>query len=373
MQAPPGGKVEKLLLTHNDKHNYVIHARLLQFYMSLGAIVTKIHRAVSFHQDKVFAQYIDGNTEKRAKATTTFGKDFYKLKNNSLFGKTMENIRKRTNLRLCNTPEKLVTYSSKVTFRQSKVIDNDLVAAILSKDVICLDRPVYIGQAILDLSKLRMYELQYVELEKYRVQFNCELNIVAGDTDSFFLECRNVSLETQLLPAMIHDKLLDTSNYPKSHKLYSREIASVVGKFKDESCGVRKFDAWLFLRPKCYVLKDNQNDEVKKAKGVKRSLVKSTLTYEDYLRVYNAPPDDVSASRCVKQARIGSINHQLYTMVETKTALNAIDNKRYWISKNHSVAYGHEVCFYREVDYSMLTSLFCLDDYSRGSTMKTDC
>ena len=106
-----------------------------------------------------------------------------------------------------------------------------------------------------------------------------------------------------------------------------------------------------FLRPKCYILKDSCGDEVKKSKGVKKSLVKSSLTYDDYLRVYNAPQDDVSASRCVKQARIGSVNHQLYTIVETKTALNAIDHKRHWTSKNQSVAYGHEVCF-------SLTSIF---------------
>jgi hypothetical protein len=232
-----------------------------------------------------------------------------------------------------------------VTFKQSRVIDNDLVAAILSKDVICLDRPVYIGQAILDLSKLRMYKLQYVELEKYKTLFNCELNIVAGDTDSFFLECRNVSLKNQLLPAMRDDLLLDTSNYPKSHDLYSDRIASVVGKFKDESCGVRDFGAWLFLRPKCYVLQDDGRNEVKKAKGVKKSVVKSSLTYTDYLRVYNAPQDDMAANKCVKQARIGSINHQLYTIMETKTALNAMDNKRCWLSKNQSVAYGHYLTF----------------------------
>ena len=105
------------------------------------------------------------------------------------------------------------------------VVTDDLLVAHLSKESICLDRPIYIGQAVLDLSKLRMYQLQYHELENYRNEFKgCELNIIAGDTDSFFLECRNIDVSSQLLPAMIRDELLDTSNFPKSHSLYSNKI-----------------------------------------------------------------------------------------------------------------------------------------------------
>ena len=99
------------------------------------------------------------------------------------------------NLRLCNSAQKLMTYTSKASFRKTTKIDDDLIAVLMNKDIVCLDRPSYIGQTVLDLSKLRMYQLQYIELEKYRKEENCEINIVAGDTDSFVLEIKNIKLE----------------------------------------------------------------------------------------------------------------------------------------------------------------------------------
>ena len=227
----------------------------------LGVRVTKIHRAIKFHQDYVFKSYINSNTEKRAQATNDFTKSYYKLKNNSLYGKTVENIRKRKNLRLCNTPKKLITCTSKALFKRSEKITEDLVVATMIKETICLDRPVYIGQAVLDLSKLRMYKLQYTELERYRQIFNCTIDVVAGDTDSFFLCCRDINLNNQLLPAMISDELLDTSNYPTTHPLHSKKFASQIGKFKDESGGGVRYVEWVFLRPNMYSMLTEQDVE----------------------------------------------------------------------------------------------------------------
>ena len=334
-ETPPNAKVKKLLLHHKDKKHYVIHFRLLQHFMSLGVEVTKVHRAISFHQDFVFKSYIDTNTAKRAASTTNFAKSYYKLKNNSLYGKTVENIRKRKNLRLCNAPKKFITYSSKPTFKTSIAITENLVAAILTKDTICLNRPVYIGQAVLDLSKLRMYTLNYVELEKYRDEFDCKIDICAADTDSFFLCCKGVDMMQQLLPAMIRDELLDTSNYKSDHPLYSNSLASQIGKFKDESGGVRYMD-WVFLRPKLYSLLTVDQKECNKAKGIIMSQAK--LTHTRYLDVlHDAQP------QYVKQRRIGSTNHQLFTYEGSKLALSSLDDKRHWLDDNTSVAYGHHV------------------------------
>lgn len=315
-----------------------IHCRLLQYYIELGAIVTKVHRAVRFEQEALFANYIDRNSRKRAEATSKFAKDLYKLKNNSLFGKLMENLRKRSSVRLCNTPKKLVTYCSKVSFKRSIEIAQDLIGVLLSPEHICLDRPVFMGQAILDLSKLRMYKLQYSELAEYRKRFNCKINILAGDTDSFFLQCKNVSLRSQLLPAMIEDGLLDTSNYPPNHELYSNKFACQIGKFKDEGAGVAAYKEWVFLRPKCYsLLSNDEGYGTKKAKGVSKLAVQKKLTHADYKRVY----EDAGECVYVKQARIGSVNHQLYTMSSSKRALTCIDDKRAWTDGNTSYAYGH--------------------------------
>ena len=332
-QQPPGSKVNKLLLTHEDKQHYVIHFALLQFYMKLGVMVTKVHRAVSFRQECVFRNFIMGNTQKRASSTTEHARSYYKLKNNSLYGKTVENIRKRKDFRLCNNEKKLVTYASKSTFKRTIEVSDNLIIAELIKDSICLNKPIYVGQAVLDLSKLRMYRLQYVELERYREEFHCQLNIIAGDTDSFFLECKGVDVDEKLLPAMIRDELLDTSNYAKDHPLYSTKFASQIGKFKDECGGAAKIVDAVFLKPKLYSLKTTSKGVVK-AKGVMMN--QTTLSHDDYVNVLTG-----GDCRYVKQRRIGSQKHQLFTISSTKLALSCNDDKRQWVTENDSLAYGH--------------------------------
>jgi hypothetical protein len=333
-ECPPGSKVKKLMLTHEPKKNYVIHCRLLQHFLSLGVVLTKVHRVVEFDQDYVFADYVNANTEKRKKATTKFDRDYYKLKNNSLYGKTIENLKKRRNLRLCNNPRKLVRYASSPLFRKSILIAGDLAALLMCKETIVLDRPSYIGQVILDLSKLRMYELQYTELEKYRREFNCEINIVAGDTDSFFLECKHVDLRTQLLPAMITDGLLDTSKYDPKDSLFSMEHCDTVGKFKDEGEG-KVYKEWMFLRPKCYsLLTEEEEASVQKAKGV--NLRGTSVNHDTYMEVY-----ENNTVISVPQSRFVTKNHQIFTQASIKVALRCLDDKRSWTGKNTSHAYGH--------------------------------
>ena len=288
-QAPPGSKVKKLLLTHEDKKHYIVHFALLQHYMALGVEVTCVHRAISFRQDFIFKSFIDGNTQKRATSTTEVARSLYKLKNNSLYGKTVENIRKRKDFRFCNSDKKLVTYTSKSTFKRTMEISDDLIIAELSKEVICLDKPIYIGQAVLDLSKLRMYRLQYVELERYRQELNCQLNIIAGDTDSFFLECVNVNVNKQLLPAMIRDELLDTSNYPKDHPLFSSKFASQLGKFKDESAGIVHFTDCVFLRPKLYSLQTTSSKP--KVSTQNRRLSLTSCIWKHFTTTTNTTPN----------------------------------------------------------------------------------
>ena len=276
----------------------------------------------------------------------------------------MENVRKRTNLRLCHTKNKLITYSSRPTFKQTSLITEDLVAVFLLPEIVTLNRPIYIGQSVLDISKLRMYELQYVELQKYRSEFQCEINIVAGDTDSFFLECKNVDLRRQLLPAMKRDQLLDTSNYATTDPLYSTQLAARIGKFKDESGGGNDpFCEWIFLRPKCYSLLHRSEHDHLRSKGV--ILRQTSLSHSDFKKEYiihqqngrkrkqeeaegvegNEEEEEHDTRRYVKQRRIGSKNHQLYTFMQSKLAMNINDDKRHWINCNDSVAYGHYSLF----------------------------
>ena len=333
-QCPPGSKVKKLLMTHEPKSNYIIHWRLLQFYMQLGVRVAKLHRAIRFKQAAIFKAYIDGNSEKRAAACSKFEKDYYKLKNNSLYGKTVENLKKRLNVRLCNNERKLVTYTSKAQFRRSMHIAEGLVAVLLNKEQVVLDRPSYIGQAVLDLSKLRMYELQYRDLARYRQMFQgSKISIMAGDTDSFFLKLQNIDRE-QLLRQMMEDGLLDTSNYPQNHVLYSNAITNKIGCFKDESEARVQYMEWIFLRPKCYSLLTDCGPKMR-AKGVQLS--QTSINHNTYRHVY----EELGRSVAVSQTTIRSIEHQLFTMTNTKVALSCNDDKRSWVGQNKSWAYGH--------------------------------
>ena len=208
----------------------------------------KVHRVVSFTPAAFFQPYISFNSQKRQAARNEFEKDFYKLKNNSLFGKTMENVRRRIDFRLCNTPEKFQTYTSRPLFLSATRFTEDLVGVELLKGKVELDKPVFISQAVLDLSKLIMYQLRYEKLVSYETRFGGSLCVIAGDTDSFFLEVQDMSVDKQLLPAMKEHGLLDSSNYPREHFLYSSDNRAKLGCIKDECASVPIQDA-IFLRP----------------------------------------------------------------------------------------------------------------------------
>ena len=135
------GLVHKLIPTLSNKKNYVLHYRNLQLYLSLGLKVDKIHRVLEFKQSPWLKQYIDFNTEKRKSAKNDFEKDFFKLMNNSVFGKTMENIRKRVDVRLVTDENKLLKLASKPTYVSSKIFNENLVAVHKIKETLTLNRP----------------------------------------------------------------------------------------------------------------------------------------------------------------------------------------------------------------------------------------
>ena len=145
------GLVKKLVPTLSNKERYVLHYRNLQLYMSLGLKLTKIHRALEFDQSPWLKPYIDFNTKKRAEAKNSFEKDFFKLMNNSVFGKTMENLRKRQDIKLVTDEEKLLKWASRPSFISCKIFNEDLVAVHKTKPTLTLNRPAYVGMCILDL------------------------------------------------------------------------------------------------------------------------------------------------------------------------------------------------------------------------------
>ena len=160
------GLVRKLFPTLRDKKEYVLHYRNLQLYLNLGLKIKKIHRVLKFDQSPWLKQYIDFNIEKRKHAKNTFEKDFFKLMNNSIFGKTMENLRKRVDVKLVTNEKKLNKLTSKLTFVSSKIFNENLMAVHKVKETLTLNRPAYVGMCILDLSKTLMYDFQYNYIKK---------------------------------------------------------------------------------------------------------------------------------------------------------------------------------------------------------------
>ena len=135
-------KVNKLIPNLRDKKKYVIHYENLKQYLSLGLKLTKIHRGIKFEESQWLEKYIALNTELRTAARTNFEKDFCKLMNNSVFGKTMENIRKRVNIKLVNNKEKGEKLSAKPNFNHCNIFCENLIAIHMKKMKLLLNKPV---------------------------------------------------------------------------------------------------------------------------------------------------------------------------------------------------------------------------------------
>ena len=166
------GDVAKLIPNLRDKSCYVLHYRVLQLYVSLGLVVERVHKVLKFKQSDWLKSFVLFNTEKRMNAANEFEKAFFKLIINSVYGKTMENVRKRVNVKLVNNEKDYLKVVSRPSFASQKILDKNLVAVHKIKPVLLLNKPVYVGFSILELSKMIMYDWHYNYFVK---KFDCSL------------------------------------------------------------------------------------------------------------------------------------------------------------------------------------------------------
>ena len=152
------GDVKKLIPNLGNKTNYVVHYRNLQLYFSLGMKLNKIQRVLKFKQSDWMKKYIDFNTEKRMNAANDFENDFFKLMINSVYGKIIENLQKRINVRLVNKAEDILKYTSRPTYITHTFFVEYYAAIHEIKPVLILNKPIYVGFTVLDLSKWKMYD-----------------------------------------------------------------------------------------------------------------------------------------------------------------------------------------------------------------------
>ena len=324
------GLVHKLIPTLCDKEKYVLHYRNLQLYLDLGLKLKKVHRVLKFNQSPWLKQYIDFNTQKRTQAKNSFEKDFFKLMNNSVFGKTMENIRKRVDVRLITDEKKLLKMTSKPTYVSSKIFNENLVAVHKIKETLTLNRPAYVGMCILDLSKTLMYDFHYKYIKE---KYGSKAKLLFTDTDSLTYE---IEAEDVYQDFWNNKDLFDNSDYPENSLYFDKTNKKVIGKFKDEAAGIPIIE-FIGLRSKMYsYIKDNQKVG-KTAKGIKKNIIKNNIKHEDYKNVLI---NNKQIHHTMKTIR--SMNHQLGSYEINKVSLSCFDDKRY-ISNDgiNSFAYGH--------------------------------
>ena len=324
------GLVSKLIPTFNNKEKYVLHYRNLQLYIDLGLKITKVHRVLEFNQSPWLKQYIDFNTEKRKNSKNAFEKDFFKLMNNSVFGKTMDNIRKRVDVRLVTDEKKLLKYASKPTYVSSKIFNENLVAVHKIKETLTLNRPAYVGMCILDLSKTLMYDFHYNYIKR---KYDHKAKLLFTDTDSLTYEIEAGDVYQDFW----NDKeKFDNSDYPESSPYFDKVNKKVIGKFKDEAAGVPICE-FVGLRSKMYSYMKDDHKGGKTAKGIKKTVIKKDLKHTDYKEtLFN----NKQIHHTMKTIR--SNKHQLSSYEFNKISLSCFDDKRYILQdgiKSH--AYGH--------------------------------
>ena len=205
-------KVKKLVPNLSNKTNYVVHYRNLQSYLSLGMELTKTQKILKFKQSDWSKKYIVFNTKKRKNAANNFEKYFF------VYGKTTKNLRKRISIRLVNNERNYLKHVSKTTFISQKIFDKQFAAIHEIETVVKLNKPIYVGFSILELSKWLIYDFHYNFIKK-----NFDANLLFTDTDSLTYEIKSEDIYEEFFN---HKHLFDFSKYQSkffhpTNKLYS--------------------------------------------------------------------------------------------------------------------------------------------------------
>ena len=322
-------------------------------YKKLGVKITRVHQALKFDESAWLKPYIDLNTKLRASATNDADKDMYKLLNNAVFGKTCENLLGRTEYQLVGSRKQALKYISKPTFKDYTEYNETLAGIHLDPSKVILNKPSYVGIAVLELSKTLMYDFFY---HNVKARYGSRAQLQMTDTDSLLLE-----IQTDDWYDDIRDEvktLYDTSAYPGNHPAgLPRMNKKVIGLWKDEYKG-RTVSEYAGTCSKSYALtlsdypgmcKKNfcdggckeknciGNGGGKKCKGAKKTVVKKGITLEDYKKcVFNQQSKDIT------QLCFRTHDHEMFTEKISKVVLSPKDDKRVILSDGiRTLPIGH--------------------------------
>ena len=325
-------KCKKLVCNLHNKKKYVVHIKSLKQALNHGLKFKKVHRIIEFNQKAWLKSYIDMNTELRKLAKDDFEKDPFKLMNNAVFGKTMENIRKHRDIKLVTTDKKRRKLVSEPNYHMINYISEDLSIIEMNKPKVKMNKPIYLRLSILDISKILMYEFWY---DHMKPKYNDNVKLCYMDTNSFLMNIKTENFYKDIAND-VEDKL-DNSNYEVNGPLPTGKNEKVIGLMKDE-LGGKIITEFVTLRPKTYSYLTDDGKEDKKAKGTKKCVIKRMIKFNDYKNCLLK--DEVILK---SQQRFTSKKHDVYTEDINKIALSNNDDKRIVSSdKMTSYPYGYK-------------------------------
>lgn len=296
----------KLIPILRDKYNYRLHICILKQAIKAGLLLKRIHKIVSFDQSKWLKDYIMHNTNERAKTKDPNKRNFYKLMNNSVYGKTMENILNRSKFNIYDTSTfnlkmKRVDFRNKV--KSITQLTPNIIISEESGMIPVYNKPIYIGFSILEISKHHMYTLLY---DVIKVKFKTS-KLMYMDTDSLIL--------------YINERV----NYVGIEDWFDLNSKGVLGTLKDEypHSPITKF---LCLKSKCYILETLNGYKIVKNKGVTSN---EGLDFKDFEEMLDAEIRKDYVFKKTNQINFRSINHQIYTISTDKISLTSLDDKRF--------------------------------------------
>ena len=225
-----------------------MHTRALKQALNHGLILKKVHRVIKFNQRAWLKSYIDMNTKYRKEAKNEFEKDFFKLMNNSVFGKTMENVRKHRDIKLVTTDKRRNQLASEPNYHTTKYFSENLMAIEMKKTKVKMNKPIYLGMSILDISKTLMYEFWY---DYIKPKYQDKAKLCYMDTDSFVIHIKTEDFYEDIANDV--EKWFDSSNYDECNSVENDKRPLPIGKnkkiiglFKDELGGeIMKEFLWL--------------------------------------------------------------------------------------------------------------------------------
>ena len=327
----PHRPTSKLICDQTNKEFYIVHYRNLKFYLRMGMIIKKVHKIVSFDQSPWLKPYIDYNTQKRTQASSDFEKDYHKNLICSFFGKTMEDVRNRIKVEFVkNTDEKtILRYQSRLDFNWIHKSYQDYDTYTFKANVITMEKPIYLGFCILELSKLLMYETYYDKLQKY---FGIDgIQIHYQDTDAFIMSLASKNIVYDLSKLQEQYNLFDFSNLNKEHILFSNDFKKIPGYLKLETPKSIYIDKFVCLRSKCYAYISQLDGYENKFKGIVKGY-KKEISFDQY---YNCLMNQKYNNTC-KQFCIRSHDHNMFLQQITKKSLSPFDDKRKYINNIQS-------------------------------------